>query len=106
MVDLAAIGAKNSRYGSEYSTFTANDTVTFGTNDVYVYDKDGNVYYARGGGSLDNDTPIYQVDGKTEFGGLVIESVITTSELRHELSLNVAGMSPLTSFKVGHIVIV
>lgn len=52
LVDLEYLGYDNLVTGQAYTNFVADGenvkTVTFGQDDVYVYDADGTVYYARG----------------------------------------------------------
>lgn len=52
LVDLEYLGYSNLVTGQAYTNFVADGenikTVTFGQDDVYVYDADGTVYYARG----------------------------------------------------------
>lgn len=48
VVDLSLIGYQNLSSGRAYQGINAGDTVTFDEDDVYVYDKDGNVFYVKG----------------------------------------------------------
>lgn len=48
VVDLSVIGYNNLSTGKAYKTVSTGDTITFGEDDVYVYDADGNVFYAKG----------------------------------------------------------
>lgn len=52
LVDLEYIGYSNLVTGQDFANFTSTEdnmkTVTFGKDDVYVYDADGRVYFARG----------------------------------------------------------
>lgn len=56
VVDLSTIEYDKLRRGQGYLDFEEGDTVNFGEDDVYIFDADGNVYYAKGFENESGDT--------------------------------------------------
>ena len=61
LVDLDFIQYSNIKTGHEYIKFSSGDTVTFGKDDIYVYDAEGNLFYVLGY-ELSNGEIIYTND--------------------------------------------
>ena len=72
LVDLNKIQYDKIRTGQAYRSFNAGDTVTFDKDDVYVYDRIGNVFYLKGM-YIEGEGLQYTVNEK-KFGGPLLEA--------------------------------
>lgn len=48
LIDLDFVQYNNIKTGHGYTLFSSGDTVTFGKDDVYIYDAEDNVFYVLG----------------------------------------------------------
>lgn len=85
LIDLELIDYKKIKTGHGYKEIEANDTVTFDVDDVYVYDKNGTVYYLKGT-YLDGDEPYYTIDQKRTYGPKVVATNTVGGTIKIEVT--------------------
>ena len=71
VVDLSTIEYDKLRRGQGYLDFEEGDTVNFGEDDVYIFDADGNVYYAKGFENESGDTVYTEIATERKEGPFV-----------------------------------
>lgn len=110
LVDLSYIGCDALQTGRNYKNFmSSGDTVTFGVDDVYVYDARGILYYTKGylyegmtyyegGKSSNSDIRIVDVSQTQEDSTV---TVTITIESKNEISSVTVGSIPTTEIESG-----
>ena len=101
LIDLRLIDYEKIKSGQEYKNFKAGDTVTFDVDDVYIYDKLGNIYYLKG--LYINGEGIYYTNVEKKADGPVVEAE-NTEGLKVQARVYPARGGEITSVTVGGIV--
>ena len=99
VVDLEKIDYKKLKTGQGYINVNEGDTVTFAVDDVFVYDKIGTIYYAKGT-YLENDELHYTTDDSTKVTGPKV-TVENTEGGKIVIKVEPTNGGEITSVKVG-----
>ncbi len=93
VADLDLIGITEANFGKEYKTIQyETGEVIFGETDIYVFDKTGTVYYAKGF-RIENEV-IYKLSGEVEFHEPVIKSVsYLLHSSKHKAMISIEAVS-------------
>ncbi len=90
VIDLSYTHVEDAERGHDYLRFATNidsNLVEFGKDDVYIYDKEGNVFYAKGYGT--DDGIYYSKDEIAKFGPEIISVNKTTAANQKSATITV-----------------